>query len=89
MLLEELVEQRVLAGTALSQEREDQLLLAVVVRLQEAEDVLVVVGDQRHPGGVAGRDAADEPRGRAEGVPKDAVHGVHVADIGTGHRRVF
>ena len=42
------------AGAALPEEREDQLLLAVVVCVEEGQDVLVVVGDQRHTFGITG-----------------------------------
>ena len=82
MLVVHVVDQCVVAGAALTQEREDQLLLAVVVGLQEGQDVLVVVGDQRHPLGVAGRDAPDQRGGGAEAVPEDAVHGEHVGGVG-------
>ncbi len=76
------VDQFVRAGTALTQEREDQLLLAVVVRFEKGQDVLVVVGDQRDPLGVARCDAPDQRGCGAEAVPEDAVHRKHVVGVG-------
>ena len=83
MLFGQLLHQRALVGAALAQQREDQLLLAVVVGLEERQDVLVVVGHQSQPLGIAVGDPTDELRGRAERVAEDTVHREHVRGVET------
>ena len=83
MLLVQFVDQGARAVASVAQEWEDELLLAVVVRLEEGEDVLVVVGDERRPRRVVCGDAPDEHGRRTERVAEDAVHGIHVGDVGT------
>ena len=82
VLFGHLIHQLGRAGVALAQQGEDQVLLAVVVGLQEGEDVLVVVGDQCHPLGIAGCNAPDQRGGGSEGVPEDPVHRQHVGGVG-------
>ncbi len=50
VLLRQLVDQRIGLGAACAQQREDDLFLALVVGVQERQDVLVVVGHQRPTG---------------------------------------
>ena len=100
MLIGQLVDQRTLVGAALAQQREDQLLLAVVVGLEERQHVLVVVGHQSQPLGIAVVDPTDEHRGRAQRVAEDTVHRKHVRGVewwrtgrggggGVGHGRLL
>jgi hypothetical protein len=58
--------------------------------VEEGQDVLVEVPDQRSAVGVGRSDLADECRCTAQRVAEHAVHGDHLGDLGAiellGHR---
>ena len=69
-------------GTALAQTGEHELLLPVVVHVEEPQDVVVVVRDERSACRVIRLDAAHAWRARAERAAQRLVHRDHVAGVG-------
>jgi len=73
-----------LLGGTLTECREHEFLLAVVVHSEELDQVGVIVGDHL-PAGVVAGGTGDEGRCRSQRRTEDLVHGWHVAGVSGGN----